>query len=206
MMTNLKKDQLDETEKFAMTRARSKHIRNDPTQGVSDGSAKPRGHDDPNIGVRGQSNYTKSTKSVTTADIPRCFGNGVAPRIDAMDSINFFARQQESRQDEESLVEPFIADDLGYCDELVEGEQWLVSVNILSILTNRFKLEEMLLKQKPKIVALQEVWQVNNVHLSFENFYLEVMTRTSRRGGGVGILIHNAYSDKERKDLFANFR
>lgn len=91
--------------------------------------------------------------------------------------------------------------DLGYCDELTTGEQWLVSLNVRSIVANKFKLEDSLLKQEPKIVALQEVWQANSANLKFENYSFESETRVGRKGGGVGILIDKSVSYSRPKDL-----
>lgn len=99
------------------------------------------------------------------------------------------------------LSETSVLDDVGYCDGLVGGEKLLVSLNVRSIIANKFKLEDSILKHQPKIVALQEVWQADNVNLRFENYHFEFETRVGRRGGGVGLLVHKSLLYSKRKDL-----
>lgn len=101
----------------------------------------------------------------------------------------------------EYLAETSQMDDLGYVNDLVKGEQWLLSVNVRSVVAKEFKLKEVLSTHKPAIVALQEVWQANNVHLSFDQYNFEYETRTKRRGGGVGLLIDSSITYTKRRDL-----
>lgn len=136
--------------------------------------------------------------SRTTLDV---MDAGETPEVNSLGGQNLFSQRQDLNRDLECLNESSIMEDLGYCDELVEGEQWLVSVNVRSILANKVKLEELITSQKPQMIALQEVWQPNHVHLSFKDYCFEYETRLSRRGGGVGVLVSNSLSYTKRKDL-----
>lgn len=83
-------------------------------------------------------------------------------------------------------------DDLGYVDVLEGDDQWLMSLNVRSIVGNGPKVKDLFENQKPMVVAVQEVWQVDKINFSFHDYEFEYEVRIGRKGGGVGILIHKS--------------
>ena len=62
----------------------------------------------------------------------------------------------------------------------------MLSLNTRSLLANGDKVQELISKTQPHIVALQETWQTTR---SFEGYNGEYISRQRKRGGGVGILV-----------------
>ena len=70
-------------------------------------------------------------------------------------------------------------------ESLKEGKSAL-TINVRSLLANGSKVEDFLNTTKPTVAALQEIWQVTR---DFPGYQGEYITRTSKRGGGVALLI-----------------
>ena len=70
-------------------------------------------------------------------------------------------------------------------ESIKEGKSAL-TINVRSLLANGSKVEEFLNTAKPTVAALQEVWQVTK---DFPGYQGEYITRTTKRGGGVALLI-----------------
>lgn len=121
--------------------------------------------------------------------------------MDRAGDVNFCLRMHNLTGDLECVPNSSIMDDVGYVENLGKGERWLLSVNVRSIIANRFKIDECIQKQKPVLVALQEVWQVENISLVFDDYNLECLTRKRKRGGGVGFLVHKSFSYNNRPEL-----
>ncbi|MEM7163744.1 MAG: endonuclease/exonuclease/phosphatase family protein [Bacteroidota bacterium] len=83
-------------------------------------------------------------------------------------------------------------DRLGYVDpkNVPMHEFTLASQNVRSLLKNHQSVSSFLSTTNIKIVALQEVW--HNGSTVFDNYQLNIQERLSKRGGGVGIAVHNS--------------
>ena len=75
-------------------------------------------------------------------------------------------------------------------DSVQEGNS-AISVNVRSLLANGDKLEALINKTQPTIVAIQETWQTTR---DFEGYQIEFIVRPTKRGGGVGILVREGHT------------
>lgn len=48
-----------------------------------------------------------------------------------------------------SVPDSSLLDDVGYVENLDDGENWLLSVNVRSIVANRYKIDECIRKENP---------------------------------------------------------